>query len=39
MKVIPKKRLLNHGNGSLIKYAMTEKKVLSQVNHPYIVKL
>ena len=35
LKVIPKVKL----QGALAKYALTEKKVLQQVRHPYIVKL
>ncbi len=36
MKVLEKKRLINN---NLLKYAITERSVLSEFNHPYINKL
>ena len=36
MKVLEKKRLINN---NLLKYAITERSVLSEFNYPYINKL
>jgi serine/threonine protein kinase len=36
MKVLPKSKFIGH---NLIKYALTERNILSLLNHPFIVKL
>jgi len=36
MKVLDKKAIMQH---NLVKYALTERNVLSVTNHPFIVKL
>jgi serine/threonine protein kinase len=36
MKVLPKSKFIGH---NLIRYALTERNVLSMLNHPFIVKL
>jgi hypothetical protein len=36
MKVLPKSKFIGH---NLIRYALTERNVLSILNHPFIVKL
>jgi protein-serine/threonine kinase len=36
MKVLPKNKFVGH---NLIRYALTERNILSLLNHPFIVKL
>ena len=36
MKILPKKKLFEH---NLVRYAMTEKHIMSVVDHPFIIKL
>ena len=36
MKVLPKSKFIGH---NLIRYALTERNILSFLNHPFIVKL
>ena len=36
MKVLPKSKFIGH---NLIRYALTERNVLSMLNHPFLVKL
>jgi len=36
MKILPKQKIIKH---NLIKYAITERKVMSVINHPFIIKL
>ena len=36
MKVLPKSKIFKH---NLIRYAVTERKVMTMLNHPFIIKL
>lgn len=36
MKILPKQKIIKH---NLIRYAITERKVMASVNHPFIIKL
>lgn len=36
MKILPKSKIIKH---NLIRYALTEWKVMASVNHPFIIKL
>lgn len=36
MKILPKKKLYDH---NLVRYAMTEKHIMSVVDHPFIIKM